>query len=93
MSGSATPSALGMMPTTRLVLVCRFDPAVCAQVSTRACTDRSRVLGVVERAKGNEFWKDAYHVEPAGLSVSKGGEKWAVCLALAYQFELNGIES
>jgi hypothetical protein len=55
--------------------------------------DGSRVLSVVERTKSDKVREDAFHVEAAGLSVSKGGEKWAACLALAYLLELNRIES
>jgi hypothetical protein len=59
-----------------------------------ACVhDRSRVFSVIERTKSDELREDAFHVEAAGLSVTKGGEKWAACLALAHLLELNRIES
>jgi hypothetical protein len=66
----------------------------CVCPSLYACVhDGSRVFGFVERAKSNERREGAFHVEPAGLSVSKGCEKWAACFALAYAFELNASDT
>jgi len=54
MSESVTPTALGMIPAIKPVLVRRFEPAVCAQASTRAWMTEAGVLSVVERTKSRQ---------------------------------------